>query len=156
MTLHCFIYSIVTTVWLGLYITSTSLDRKVFVFRALSVSFSSVSLATVVILVDLVVLSWARINSNSGNSIDKYNYKIVIGIVIVKNVILFLIIVGNIIISAGNWNMWLTVAWTVLFQVFSFIDLFIAWTLFIIMNLRTTSLTKESSSPHVVHVHKKV
>lgn len=149
-------FFVVALLWIGFYMTSTGLERKIFEIRALSVSMSSLSLEALVIIVDLVVLSWSRINAFSGTKKDKIIHKFVISLIIIKNLILFLIIVGNIIISFGNWSFQLTIAWTILFQVFSFIDLYITWTLFITMNIRTTSFTKGSSSTHVIHVHQKV
>lgn len=94
--------------WGGFQLSSCLQERKIVILRALTAATDTCAVEFLITLLDIVVLSWARINSNVGSGNEKATEKIVLVIIIVKSVVVYSIILGYLIVNFGAWNPFLT------------------------------------------------
>jgi hypothetical protein len=108
-------------------------------------------------LLDTVIVSWAKINSNVGGTAEEATYKTITIFVIIKYAIVYTVILGYVIVVIGGWDRYLSLVWTLVFSASILASAISFLVLFVIMGYKTTALTnRETPSDFVKTCFQKV
>lgn len=99
--------------------------------RGLTASFGNLSIEVMFFILDSGVVVWGRINVNWGGKKEKHTLRTILIILIFKHVVVILVIIGNLIVTSGQWNQNLSLVWssimmsTMMVQSYSFLFFFL-------------------------------
>lgn len=132
------------------------LGRVIFAIRVIVAVVDNIATQLLIMLLDTVIISWAKILATSGGEIAHKILKVIGIIIIIKYILVFTVIIGYGIVVVGDWDVGLSLGWTVSFSTSVFLSAVTFWSLFVVMSRKTTQLLGDSTSETVVEVHKKV